>query len=135
MGAEQTFIIVKPEAVARGIAGEIIHRFERRGLRIARLQMVRIDRELAKRHYAHLADKPFFAGVLDAITAGPAIIGVLEGPEAISVVRALVGPTDPAKAPAGTIRGDYGTELPFNQIHASDSPESAVREIQLFFGS
>lgn len=133
MAVEQTFIIVKPEAVQRGLVGTVLSRFENRGLKLKKLEVRQIDRDLAKVHYAHLADKPFFAGVLDSITAGPAVLGILEGENAIELVRTLLGATDPLKAAPGTIRGDYGTVLPYNVVHASDSPESAVREIGLFF--
>ncbi len=132
---EQTFIIVKPEAVQRGLVGEILSRFEHRGLAIKRLEVRRIDRALAAKHYQHLSGKPFFEGLLDSITDGPVVIGILEGPEAIKVVRSVVGATNPVEAAPGTIRGDYGTFLPYNAVHASDSPESAAREIGLFFGS
>lgn len=131
---EQTFIIIKPEAVKRGLVGEILHRFERRGLKILRLQMTKVSRDLAREHYKHHADKPFFPGLLDAITAGPVVMAVLEGPAAVAVVRNLVGATDPAKAAPGTIRGDFGEELPFNMVHASDSPETAAEEMERFFG-
>lgn len=133
MAVQQTFIIVKPEAVERGLIGTVLSRFENRGLAVKRLEVRQIARDLAKVHYAHLADKPFFAGVLDCICAGPAVLGILAGEDAIALVRQLVGATDPLKAAPGTIRGDYGTVLPFNVIHASDSPESAAREIALFF--
>ncbi|MGE5554507.1 MAG: nucleoside-diphosphate kinase [Betaproteobacteria bacterium] len=130
---EQTFIIVKPEAVKRGLVGTVLTRFENRGLVLKRLEVRQISRDLARIHYAHLADKPFFEGVLDAITAGPVVTGILEGENAIELVRQLLGATDPLKAAPGTIRGDYGTVLPYNVVHASDSPESAAREIKLFF--
>lgn len=133
MAIEQTFIIVKPEAVKRGLVGTVLTRFENRGLVLKRLEVRQISRDLARIHYAHLADKPFFEGVLDAITAGPVVTGILEGENAIELVRQLLGATDPLKAAPGTIRGDYGTVLPYNVVHASDSPESAAREIKLFF--
>ncbi|MDI6870487.1 MAG: nucleoside-diphosphate kinase [Bacillota bacterium] len=130
---EQTFIIIKPEAVQRGLVGTVLTRFENRGLAIKRLEVRQIGRDLARVHYAHLRGKPFFEGVLDSITAGPVVLGVLEGENAIELVRQLLGATDPMKAAPGTIRGDYGTVLPYNVVHASDSPESAAREIGLFF--
>ena len=133
MAVQQTFIIVKPEAVQRGLVGAVLTRFENRGLAIRKLEVRQISRETARVHYAHLSDKPFFEGVLDCITAGPAVLGILEGEDAINLVRQLVGATDPLKAAPGTIRGDYGTVLPYNVVHASDSPESAAREIGLFF--
>lgn len=130
---EQTFIIVKPEAVRRGLVGEVLKRFEQRGLAIKRLEVREIPRELAAVHYQHLKDKPFFGGVLDSFTEGPVVTAILEGPDAIKVVRSVVGATNPVEAAPGTIRGDYGTFLPFNVVHASDSPETAEREIGLFF--
>ncbi len=133
MAVEQTFIIVKPEAVQRGLIGTVLTRFENRGLKVKRLEVRQITRGLAEVHYAHLADKPFFGGVLDSLTAGPAVLGILEGENAIELVRTLLGATDPMKAAPGTIRGDYGTVLPCNVVHASDSPESAARELGLFF--
>lgn len=133
MAMEQTFIIVKPEAVQRGLIGTVLTRFENRGLKVKKLEVREISRDLAKVHYAHLADKPFFPGVLDSITAGPVVTAILEGEGAIDLVRAVLGATDPLKAAPGTIRGDFGTVLPYNVVHASDSPESATREIGLFF--
>lgn len=131
---ERTFIIIKPEAVVRGLVGIVLQRFEQRGLKIVALEVRTVDRDVAARHYTHLQGQSFFEGVLDAITAGPVVVGVLEGPDAIRVVRNLIGPTDPMKAPAGTIRGDFGTCLPYNVVHASDSEESFKREMELFFG-
>lgn len=131
---EQTFIIVKPEAVARGLVGEILRRFEQKGLRIVRLKVDRITEEVARVHYGHHADKPFFPGLLEAITAGPVVMAVLEGPNAIAHVRNLIGATDPLKAAPGTIRGDFALENPYNMVHASDSPETAEIEIKRFFG-
>jgi nucleoside-diphosphate kinase len=133
VAAEQTFIIVKPEAVQRGLVGTVLSRFENRGLVLKRLEVRRIGRDLARVHYAHLAGQPFFEGVLDSLTAGPVVLGILEGANAVALVRQLLGATDPLKATPGTIRGDYGTVLPYNVVHASDSPESAAREIKLFF--
>lgn len=132
---EQTFIIVKPEAVARGLVGEILRRFEQKGLRIVRLKVDRISEELARVHYGHHADKPFFPGLLEAITAGPVVMAVLEGPNAIAHVRNLIGATDPLKAAPGTIRGDFALENPYNMVHASDAPETAALEIERFFGA
>ncbi|MGE5509302.1 MAG: nucleoside-diphosphate kinase [Chitinophagales bacterium] len=133
MAVERTFIIVKPEAVQRGLIGTVLSRFENRGLKIVKLEVRQISRETASVHYQHLADKPFFGGVLDSITAGPAVLGILEGEGVVDLVRQLLGATDPLKAAPGTIRGDYGTVLPYNVVHASDSLESAAREIGLFF--
>lgn len=132
---EQTFIIIKPEAVARGLVGEILKRFEQKGLRIVRLKMDRISEDVARVHYGHHADKHFFPGLLAAITAGPVVMAILEGPNAIAHVRNLIGATDPLKAAPGTIRGDFALENPYNMVHASDSPETAAVEIERFFGA
>lgn len=131
---EQTFIIVKPEAVARNLTGEILRRFEQKGLKIVRLQMTEIKEETARVHYGHHADKPFFPGLIQAITAGPVVMAILEGPNAIKHVRNLIGATDPAEAQPGSIRGDFASELPYNMVHASDAPETAAEEIARFFG-
>ncbi len=127
-------MIIKPEAVERGLVGEILARFERKGLKITRLKDGRIDRDVARRHYAHHEDKPFFEGLLDAITAGPVVFAVIEGPSAVAHVRNLVGATDPVQATPGSIRGDYARELPYNMVHASDSVQTAEEEIRRFFG-
>jgi len=134
MQIEQTFIIVKPDGVARGLVGEILRRFENKGLKIRRLAMTKIDPEVAKVHYGHHADKPFFGELIEAITAGPAVIAVLEGPGAVAHVRNLIGATDPLKAAPGTVRGDFALQNPYNLVHASDSPEMARVEIARFFG-
>lgn len=131
---EQTFIMIKPEAVARGLVGEILSRFERKGLAIRRLALHRVSEEVARVHYGHHADKPFFGELIQAITAGPVVIAVLEGPNAVQHVRNLIGATDPLKAQPGTIRGDFAVQNPYNMIHASDSPENAREEIRRFFG-
>lgn len=131
---EQTFIIVKPEAVARGLIGEILKRFEQKGLKVVRMKMDQITEEVARVHYGHHADKPFFPGLLQAITAGPVVMAVLEGPNAIQHVRNLIGATNPAEALPGSIRGDFASELPYNMVHASDAPETAAAEIERFFG-
>ena len=133
MGWERTLVIIKPEAVERGLVGEILARFERKGLKITRLRDGRIGRELAREHYRHHADKPFFEGLLDAITAGPVVFAVVEGPSAIAHVRQLVGATNPVEATPGSIRGDFARELPYNMVHASDSPQTAEEEIRRFF--
>ncbi len=130
---ERTLILVKPDGMQRGLAGEIISRLESRGLRIVGLRMLRVDEALAKRHYAEHEGKPFFAGLIDYITSSPIIAAVLEGTRAIEVVRKTIGATNPAEAEPGTIRGDLGIELGRNLIHGSDGPESAAREIALFF--
>src|SRR5690606_27247714 len=123
-----------PEAVARGLVGEILKRFENKGLKIRRLAVKEISPDTARVHYGHHADKPFFGELIEAITAGPVVIGVLEGPGAIAHVRNLIGATDPLKAAPGTIRGDFAVQNPYNMVHASDSPETAREEIARFFG-
>ncbi|HEX9823676.1 MAG TPA: nucleoside-diphosphate kinase [Actinomycetota bacterium] len=133
MAIESTLVIVKPDAVQRGLIGEVIDRLERKGLRVAELRLMRIERELAERHYGEHADKPFFGELVDFITSGDVVVARIEGEQAISVVRTLMGPTDPAQAPPGTIRGDYGTVISHNLVHGSDSPGSAARELGLFF--
>jgi nucleoside-diphosphate kinase len=130
---ERTLVIAKPDAVRRGLAGEILSRVERKGLRIVAGRIFQIDDELATRHYAEHVDKPFFADLKAFITSGLVFAFVAEGPEATSVVRTLMGPTNPRQAPPGTIRGDLAIELTENLVHGSDSPESAAREIDLFF--
>lgn len=130
---EQTFIIVKPEGVARGLVGEVLGRFERKGLKIKRLALGEVSEEKAKVHYGHHADKPFFGELIEAITSGPVVFAVLEGPGAVQHVRNLIGATNPFKAAPGTIRGDFAVENPYNIVHASDSPENAQEEIERFF--
>ena len=134
MAVEQTLVIVKPDGVQRGLVGEIVGRLERRGLKIAALGMRVIDPELAGTHYAEHQGKPFYAGLVEYIGSGPSVIAVLEGPDAIAATRSTVGATNPIKAAPGTIRGDLGMMTGRNLIHASDSAESADREIGLFFG-
>jgi nucleoside-diphosphate kinase len=134
MAEEETLVIVKPDAVRRGLIGEIIGRLERKGLRIAELRMLRIDRDLAERHYDEHRDKPFFPELVSFITSGDVVVARVVGEQAVPVVRTLMGPTDPANAPPGTIRGDYGTVITENLVHGSDSPESAKRELDLYFG-
>lgn len=130
---ERTLIIIKPDGVQRGLIGEVLARFERRGLKLVGMKLMTISRDLAERHYSVHQGKPFYAGLVDYITSGPVVVGVLEGPRAISVTRATVGATNPAEAAPGTIRGDFGLEIGFNMIHASDAPDTAVREVSLFF--
>jgi nucleoside-diphosphate kinase len=130
---ERTFIIVKPEGVQRGLIGHIITRFEQRGLKIVGLKLIAITPELAERHYGVHRGKPFYAGLVKHITSGPVVVGVVEGPRAISVVRTTMGATNAAEAIPGTIRGDYALEIGFNIIHGSDGPETASQEINLFF--
>jgi nucleoside-diphosphate kinase len=131
---ERTLVIIKPDGVQRGLVGEIIGRLERRGLKIAALELRVIDRELAERHYGEHNGKPFYAGLVDYITSGPVVTLVLEGPQAIAATRATVGATRPVEAAPGTIRGDLGLMVGRNLIHGSDSTESAAREVALFFG-
>ncbi len=134
VAVERTLVIVKPDGVQRGLAGAIIGRLERRGLKIVALELRQIDRELAERHYGEHVGKPFYAGLVDYITSSPVVLMVLEGPDAIAIVRATVGATNPAAAAAGTIRADYGLSIGRNLIHASDGAESAAREVALYFG-
>ena len=131
---EQTLVIVKPDGVQRGLAGEIIGRLERRGLKLVALELRAIDRALAERHYAEHQGKGFYESLVTYIASGPVVTLVLEGPAAIAVTRATVGVTNPVAAAPGTIRGDLGLMVGRNLIHASDSAESAEREIALFFG-
>jgi nucleoside-diphosphate kinase len=132
---ESTLVICKPDAVRRGLVGEVIGRMERKGLRIAAMRMMRIDEDLASRHYDEHRDKPFFGELVAFITSGEVVVARVEGEQAVSVVRTLMGPTDPAAAPPGTIRGDFATVITENLVHGSDSLESAKRELDLFFGS
>jgi nucleoside-diphosphate kinase len=134
VAAERTLVIIKPDGVQRGLVGEIIRRLERRGLKIVALDFGTIDRDVAARHYAEHAGKPFYAGLIEYITSGPSALMVLEGPNAISIVRATMGKTNPVEAAPGTIRGDLGLMTGRNLIHGSDGLESAEREVALFFG-
>jgi nucleoside-diphosphate kinase len=130
---ERTLVLIKPDALARGLAGEILGRLERRGLQIRAAKLVQLDRSLAERHYAEHSEKPFFGELVDFITSAPTLALVVEGESAISVVRATIGATNPAEAAPGTIRGDLALAMPDNLVHGSDSPESAEREIALWF--
>ena len=130
---ERTLILVKPDGVQRCLAGEIISRLERRGLKIAGLKLLQMDRALAEKHYAVHKEKPFFNGLVKFITSGPIIAAVLEGEKAIESARQTMGATDPKKAAPGTIRADLGINLEHNLIHGSDSPENAEKEIGIFF--
>lgn len=134
MAVERTLVIVKPDGVQRGLIGEIVGRLERRGLKIVGLDMRTIDRDVAARHYAEHEGKSFYAGLIDYITSGPVVLAVFEGPNAVAVVRATMGKTNPVEAGPGTIRGDLGLMTGRNLIHGSDAPESAEREVALFFG-
>jgi len=132
--SERTLVLVKPDGVSRGLVGEVISRIERKGLRLAALQLRTVDRALAEQHYAEHDGKPFFGELLEFITSGPVVAAVIEGPRAIVAFRQLAGGTDPVeKATPGTLRGDYGLETQYNLVHGSDSAESAAREIKLWF--
>ena len=131
--AERTLVLIKPDAMRRRLAGEIVSRLERRGFDLRAAKLVEVDADLAERHYAEHAEKPFFGELVDFITSGPTLALVLEGESAVSVVRATIGATNPANAAPGTIRGDLALAMPDNLVHGSDSPESAQREIALWF--
>ena len=130
---DRTLVIVKPDAVQRGLVGEVIGRLEKRGLRIAAMKLMQIDRETAHRHYAEHEGKPFFEGLVNFITSAPVVVAIFEGPHAVAVVRKTMGTTNPVDSPPGSIRGDLAIDLGRNVIHGSDSPESAEREIGIFF--
>jgi nucleoside-diphosphate kinase len=130
---DRTLILVKPDAFERGLTGEVIARFERKGLRIVAMKHMTVDRDLAERHYAEHAERPFFGELVEFITGGALVALVLEGYEAVSAARQVIGATNPIEAAPGSIRGDYGLEVQTNLVHGSDSPESAVRETGLFF--
>ena len=134
MAAEQTLVLIKPDAVGRKLAGEILARFERRGLEIRAAKLLRVDRALAEEHYTEHKEKPFFGELVEFITSAPTLALVLAGESAISVVRTTMGATNPVDAAPGTIRGDLALAMPDNLVHGSDSPESAKREISLWFG-
>jgi len=130
---EETLILVKPDAFARGLTGEIIARFERKGLRIAAMRHMRVDEALATRHYAEHEGKAFFGELVAFITSGPIVAMVLEGTDAVKAARQVIGATNPLEATTGSIRGDFAIEVGKNMVHGSDSPESAEREAELFF--
>jgi nucleoside-diphosphate kinase len=134
VAVEQTLVLVKPDAMARGLAGEILARLERRGLAVRAARLVLVERSLAERHYAEHAEKPFFAELVEFITSGPTLALVLEGESAIGVVRTTMGATNPVQATPGSIRGDLALAMPDNLVHGSDSAVSARREIELWFG-
>lgn len=134
MAIENTFIMVKPDGVARGLVGEVINRFERKGLTLERIRHLTIDEPLARRHYEEHVEKPFFPELVDFITSGPVVAMEWSGESAISVCRGLMGATDPKEAAPGTIRGDLGLVVTHNIIHGSDGSESAARELAIFFG-
>lgn len=130
---ERTLIIIKPDAIQRSLIGEIIRRFESRGLRIAGMKFMQVSRELAAQHYAEHEGKPFYNTLLDYITSAPVVVMALEGKEAVTIARNTIGSTKPIEAAAGTIRGDFGMEVGRNLVHGSDSVKSAERELSLFF--
>ncbi|HEV7129893.1 MAG TPA: nucleoside-diphosphate kinase [Ktedonobacterales bacterium] len=132
---ERTLIIVKPEGVQRALVGQLLARFEARGMKLVGLKLMTIARDLAERHYAEHQGKPFYPGLVEHITSSPVVVGVLEGPNAIAVTRTMMGPTKPADAAPGTIRGDYALDMGLNILHGSDGKEAAAREIALFFGA
>ena len=130
---ERSLVLIKPDAMPRGLAGTIISRLEKEGLKLVALRMIHMDRALAERHYAIHRDKPFFEGLVDYIISTPIVAGVFEGEGAVELIRKVMGATDPARAEAGTIRGDFGLDIQRNSTHASDSVENAETEIKLFF--
>ncbi len=132
--AERTLVLIKPDAMQRRLAGQILARFEDRGLTIRAAKLVQVDRDLAERHYAEHREKPFFGELVDFITSTPTLALVLEGESAVSVVRSTIGATNPADAAPGTIRGDFALAMPDNLVHGSDAPESAAHEVALWFG-
>ncbi len=135
MAHEQTFVMVKPDGVQRGLAGELIARLERKGLQLVALKMIRIDEDIASQHYAEHKERPFYPGLVKFITSSPVIACVWQGDNAISIVRKVLGATSPDKAEPGSIRGDFAINTGFNLMHASDGSESALREIKLYFSN
>jgi nucleoside-diphosphate kinase len=133
MATERTLVLVKPDGVRRGLAGEVIGRLEKKGLTLVAMELRNLDKEIAEEHYAEHAERPFFGELVAFITGGPLVALVVEGPNAIAATRRLMGVTNPVEATPGSIRGDYALEITFNLVHGSDSPESAKREIGLFF--
>jgi len=130
---ERSLVLIKPDAMQRGLAGTIITRLEKRGLKLVALKMLHMDKALAQRHYAIHKDKPFFNNLVDYISSTPIVAAVFEGEGAIAVIRKIMGKTDPAKAKTGTIRGDFGVDIEHNSVHGSDSAETAEKEIKLLF--
>jgi nucleoside-diphosphate kinase len=130
---ETTLVLIKPDAVRRGLVAEILGRFERRGFRLRGMRLLLLERERAERHYAEHSERPFFGELVDFITGGPLVALALEGPEAVVTVRAMMGATNPLQSAPGTIRGDLAVLLAENVVHGSDSPESAARELEIFF--
>ena len=134
MATEHTFVMVKPDGVRRGLVGEVVSRFERKGLTLEKMRMLTIDEDLAGRHYAEHTEKPFFGDLVEFITSGPVVAMEWSGENAISVARTLMGATNPSEAAPGTLRGDFGSIITENIVHGSDGSESAARELGLFFG-
>ena len=134
MAVESTLLIVKPDAARRGLIGEVLRRVEAKGLRLVEMRMTAIDRATAEEHYAEHREKAFFDELVGFIGSGPVVVARVEGERAVPVLRSLIGPTDPALAPPGTIRGDFGLIITENLVHGSDSTDSAERELKLFFG-
>jgi nucleoside-diphosphate kinase len=130
---DRSLILVKPDAFERGLTGEVLARFERKGLRIVAMKLMTVERDLAEEHYAEHRERPFFGDLVEFITGGPLVALVLEGHEAVTAARQVIGATNPLEAAPGSIRGDYGLEVQTNLVHGSDSPESAARETGLFF--
>jgi nucleoside-diphosphate kinase len=130
---ERTLVLVKPDGVARGLIGDVLGRVERKGLRLAALELRTLDRDTAERHYAEHREKPFFGSLVEFITSGPLVAAVVEGPRAVDAFRQLAGATDPVKAAPGSVRADHAIDVQTNIVHGSDSPESAKREVALFF--
>jgi nucleoside-diphosphate kinase len=135
VATERTLVLVKPDGVRRGLAGEVISRLERKGLTLVAMELRTLDRETAEQHYGEHRERPFFGELVDFITGGPLVALVVEGPNAVAGVRRLMGVTNPVEATPGSIRGDYALEIGQNLVHGSDSPESAAREAALFFPS
>ena len=133
MATERTLVLVKPDGVRRGLAGEVIGRLERKGLTLVAMELRNLDREVAEEHYAEHAERPFFGELVEFITGGPLVALVVEGPNAVAATRRLMGVTNPVEATPGSIRGDYALEIGQNLVHGSDSPDSAKREIGIFF--
>ena len=132
---ERSLVLIKPDAIQRGLAGEIISRLERKGLKIVAMKFLHVDRNLAQRHYAVHTGKPFFEDLVNFITSSPLIAIVFQGKNAVAMIRQMMGETDPAKASSGTIRGDFGIDITHNLVHGSDSLENAAKEIDLFFSA
>ena len=130
---QKTLVLLKPDAVQRGLVGELVSRLERKGLKLVGMKLVKMDDALARQHYAEHVDKPFFKGLAEFITSGPLVAMAIDGEDAICMVRTLMGETNPANAAPGTVRGDYAVSIGLNLVHGSDSPESAQRELALFF--